>query len=126
MYNKYKNALIYCRVASKKQKGRNCSFSSLNIQEAICRKFAEGHGYKVLKIYRDIGKSGVTINRPSLLNLLTKCWEDDSVDAVIVQGTDRLTRSIRDYLLVRSIFKRTGVKLEIVDVKMFSTPKYLN
>jgi site-specific DNA recombinase len=106
--NTTKKALIYCRVSTEDQAKEGYS---LDAQEKFCGKFAEEYGYQTTKIYRDEGKSGTSLNRPALQDLLAQCQQDKSVNAVIVQETDRLARNTKDHLTIRAILKKADIKL---------------
>ena len=101
-------ALIYCRVSTEEQAKNN---NSLRTQEILCRRFAESSGHKVAAVYVDDGKSATNLNRPALQDLIARCQQDKSIDAVIVQETDRLARNTNDHLTVKAVLKRAGVKL---------------
>jgi len=101
-------ALVYCRVSTEEQAEKGYS---LDAQEKLCRSFAENNGYGVLNVFRDEGKSGSTLNRAALKDLLSKCQEDKSVSAVIVQETDRLARNTQDHLTIKALLQKAGVKL---------------
>jgi len=103
-----KKALIYCRVSTEEQAEKGYS---LEAQEKLCQSFAKSNGYKEVGVYRDEGKSGTTLNRPALKDLLSKCQEDKSISAVIVQETDRLARNTKDHLTIKAILKKTDTKL---------------
>lgn len=105
--NKIKKVVAYCRVSSQEQ----TEGYSLDTQEKFCRKFADDNGYKVIEVYRDEGKSGTSLNRPALQDLLAKCQEDKDINAVVVQETDRLARNTKDHLTIRAMLKKAGVKL---------------
>ncbi|MBU2539569.1 recombinase family protein [Patescibacteria group bacterium] len=103
-----KNALIYCRVSTEEQVKEGYS---LDAQEKFCAKFAENDDYRIVEVFRDEGKSATTLDRPALQDLLAKCQQDDSVDAVFVQETDRLARNTKDHLTIRAVLQKAGVKL---------------
>jgi len=102
-----KKALIYCRVSTEEQAKEGYS---LNAQENFCRKFAENNEYYIDGIYRDEGKTATNLNRPALQDLLAKCQQDKSIDAVIFQDTDRLARNTQDHHTIRNILKKANVK----------------
>ena len=106
--NTIKKALIYCRVSTEDQAREGYS---LDAQEKFCIKFAQEYGYQITKTYRDEGKSATTLNRPALQDLLAKCQQDRSVNAVIVQETDRLARNTKDHLTIRALLKKADIKL---------------
>jgi DNA invertase Pin-like site-specific DNA recombinase len=101
-------ALIYCRVSTEEQAQQGYS---LEAQEKFCRQFATNNGYEVAGVYRDEGKSGTTLDRPALKDLLSKIQQKNSVAAVIVQETDRLSRNTKDHLTIRALLQKSGVKL---------------
>lgn len=101
-------ALIYCRVSTEEQAEKGFS---LDAQEKFCRNFAKDNGYTVTTVYRDEGKSATSLNRPALQDLLSKCQQDKSIDAAIVQETDRLARNTKDHLTIKALLKKADVKL---------------
>ncbi len=100
-------ALVYCRVSSEEQ----VHGYSLDAQEKSCKRFAETNKLKVLKVYRDEGKSATNLDRPALQDLLSRCKESKGIEAVIVQETDRLARKTQDHLAIKAILKKAGVRL---------------
>lgn len=101
-------ALIYCRVSTEEQAE---SGHSLETQEKTCRQFALHNGYQVMAVYRDEGKSGTNLERPGIKALLALVQENNSVDAVIVQETDRLARNTKDHLTIRALLQKAAIKL---------------
>jgi DNA invertase Pin-like site-specific DNA recombinase len=108
-------ALIYCRVSTEEQAEKGYS---LDVQEKLCRSFALGDGYKIAGVYRDEGKSGTSLNRPALKDMLTRCQDDKSLKAVIVQETDRLARNTQDHLTIKALLGKSGVRLISVNQPM--------
>ena len=100
--------LIYCRVSTEEQAEKGYS---LDTQEKLCRDFAGRNGYRVARVYRDEGKSGTTLDRPALQDLLAKCTDGEPIGAVVVQETDRLARNTHDHLTIRALLKKANVKL---------------
>src|ERR1700692_4712840 len=102
------NCLIYCRVSTEEQANQGYS---LDTQEKLCRDFAERQGYSVSGVYRDEGKSGTTLGRPALQDLLAQRIKGTTIQAVIVQETDRRARNTHDHLTIRALLQKAGVKL---------------
>ena len=100
--------LVYCRVSTEEQ--ANQGFS-LDTQEKLCRDFAERGGYRVAGVCRDEGRSGTTLDRPALQDLLAQCTKGTTINAVVVQETDRLARNTHDHLTIRAILQKAGIKL---------------
>ena len=99
---------VYCRVSTEEQADKGYS---LDTQEQLCREFATRSGYAVRGVYRDEGRSGTTLDRPALQELLAACSRGRQIEAVIVQETDRLARNTHDHLTIRALLQKAGVKL---------------
>lgn len=104
-----KKALIYCRVSTEEQ--AQDGHHSLSAQKSICSKLAIDLGYNIVEIFEDPGKSATNMNRPGLQDMLIRCQEDKSIEAVFVQDTDRLARNTNDHLTIKAILQKAGVKL---------------
>ena len=108
--------MVYCRVSTDEQAREGYS---LDAQEKLCRQFCNNNNYRVLGVFRDEGKSATNINRQALQDMLVKCQEEkESINAVIVQETDRLARNTKDHLTIRAILKKAGIKLISVNQPM--------
>lgn len=101
-------AFIYCRVSTEEQAREGYS---LDAQEKLCVKFAQEHGYTVAGVYRDEGRSGTSLHRPALQDMLARCQQDGNVSAVVVQETDRLARNTLDHLTIRAVLNKAGAEL---------------
>jgi len=78
---------------------------SLAAQEARIKAYCEAKGWNLLRVYRDEGVSGKSLNRPGIQSLISDL-EDDGVDVVVILKLDRLTRSVRDLgALIDDLFK---------------------
>lgn len=102
------NALIYCRVSTEEQAQEGFS---LDAQEKFCRNFADQNGFRIAGVYRDEGKSGTTLDRPALKDLLEYCQQENKVGAVLVQETDRLARNTKDHLTIKAMLQKAEVRL---------------
>ncbi len=101
-------ALIYCRVSTEEQAQEGYS---LDAQEKYCRQFAQNNGYAVCGIYRDEGRSGTKLDRPALQEMLAKVQQDKSVNAILVQETDRLARNTKDHLTIKALLQKEDTRL---------------
>jgi site-specific DNA recombinase len=102
-----KNAAIYARVSSDRQKEQNTIAS----QTALLLEYAESHDYLVSKewIFEDDGYSGSILNRPGLERLRDLASEG-VLEAVLVYGPDRLSRKYAYQVLLLEEFTRRGVE----------------
>ena len=68
---------------------------SLDEQEDRLRKLCEFKGYKIYKVYREVGVSAKNTNRPKFKEMIQD-MKDGKINKIIVYKLDRLTRSIKD------------------------------
>ena len=101
-------ALIYSRVSTEEQAKEGYS---LDAQQNFCSNFAKHNNYRITGVYRDEGKSATNLKRPALQDLLAKCQQDKSIDAVIVQETDRLARNTQDHLTIKAMLRKADIRL---------------
>jgi len=100
------NCLIYIRVSSEEQtKG-----FSIDNQERSCLEYAKAQGYEVREVFREMGKSARTSNRPELQRLFKEI-EADPPTAIICLKIDRMFRNITDFSKTRKDLKKKGVKI---------------
>jgi len=104
-----KNAILYLRVSTEEQ----VENYSMGTQEEICSREAERMGYTVTQVFREEGKSAKTITgRVELIRLLEYCRKHKKdVQAVIFYKTDRLSRQMTDYLIIKEKLNRMGIRL---------------
>lgn len=98
-----KRAFIYTRVSTLEQ----ANGYSISEQESRLKSYAEAKGYKVIKVFSDIGISGGTLNRPQLKEMIQ---DIKNTDMVLVYKLDRLSRSQKDTLhLIEEVFIKNSV-----------------
>lgn len=87
-------------------------FSSLDSQRELCEKYIgsqAGEGWLALPThYDDGGFSGGNLNRPALKALLEDVRQR-KIDIVVVYKIDRLSRSLRDFLNLVTLFEAHNV-----------------
>jgi len=87
-----KDAVIYCRVSSKKQKLEG---KGLKSQADRCRDYCEERNYRVTKVFGDdITGSGDFMKRPEMKKLIDYLSKNNHKDFVVV--FDDLKRFARD------------------------------
>ncbi len=103
------DAIIYLRVSTEEQVDN----FSLDTQEELCRKEAVRKGFRVIRIFREEGKSAKTITgRPELMELLHFCKKNNrTLGAVIIYRLDRLSRQTSDYLSIRKSLISNNIEL---------------
>ncbi|MFN0134997.1 MAG: recombinase family protein [Phycisphaerae bacterium] len=101
---------IYTRTSSDER--LNSDFNSLDAQREACAHYIssrKGDGWVALTdAYSDAGFSGKNTERPALQRLLEDI-KAGKVDAVVIYKLDRISRSLRDFLSLLSIFEGHGV-----------------
>ena len=83
-------AAIYTRFSSHMQRE-----ASIEDQERLCRERAEREGWEVAALFADRAMSGASMLRPGLQALL-EAASDGSVDVVLAEALDRLSRDQAD------------------------------
>lgn len=101
-------AYIYARVSTEEQAEKG---KSIETQIRLCRKWAKDNQYDILGEFIDEGKSATSMNRPALKDLMIKVQDKGTIDALIIQDTDRLARNTLDHLSIKTLFKKRGVKI---------------
>ncbi len=104
-----KRCAIYTRTAT--QDDQTNLLQRLSCEKYIIGKGKEGWALST-QIYEDNGVSGDTIIRPALQRLMEDIVEGE-IDIVIVQGIDRLSRSV-------SVFSQIIEFLNFYDVPLVS------
>lgn len=103
------SCVIYLRVSDAQQ----IRGSSLADQEAVCRAWAAREGFKVVKIYRDDGRSAFkddVRHRPQFAQLLVDA-AGRRFKAVLVYKLDRFARRARIFHSSRYQLEQAGVQL---------------
>src|SRR5215203_7192537 len=105
-----KQAVLYTRVSSDDQ----VRGYSLDQQIGALRKWAAREGYEILEEIRDEGWSGAYLERPGL-DRVRDLVEADSVDVVVAQDADRITREPAHRAFLDGEFERYGTRLVALD-----------
>lgn len=93
---------VYARVSSAENK------SNLESQAERLAAYCAARGYQVAKVVKEVG-SGINDARPKLLALL----EDQTINLIVVEHKDRLTRFGFRYL--DTLLKTQGRQIEVVN-----------
>ena len=119
-YIKKVRVAIYVRVSTKEQAMEGYSIGE---QTERLTKFAEAHGWTIVKIYTDAGHSGADTNRPDLQQMIEDI-KSGIIDKVLVYKLDRLSRSQKDTLdLIENVFLENNTDFESMTEKLdTSTP----
>ena len=94
---------IYTRVSAAENK------DNLDGQAIRLRDYCAAKGYPVTRVVKEIG-SGVNDTRPKLLKLLT----DPSVNLIVVEHKDRLTRF--GYHYIEQLLKMQDRRIEVINL----------
>ena len=101
-----KRVAIYARVSTQEQVENG---NSLEFQIDKLKAYCQLHELKVVGEYIDAGVSGAKFSRPALNRLKD---DIDKIDIVLIYKLDRLSRSIKDtMLLIEDVFKPNNIDL---------------
>ncbi len=112
-------AIVYVRVSSSDQ----VQGFSLDVQEKVCRDFADRHGWTVGLVAREEGESAKTTDRRELqrvLGVLSKPRHGYS--CFLVYDLTRFTRDTGDYLSLKARLAAAGVRLVAVTQPIEDSP----
>jgi len=106
-----KRCVIYLRVSTAEQAAPG--HHSLDAQQILCSRYADGAGFQVVEILRDEGYSGRTVNRPGMRRLIeyTSPHPPTPIQVILVQDTSRMGRDTTEYLLFRRQLRERGIEL---------------
>lgn len=104
---KTKTVLGYLRVSTEDQADFGLS---ITVQEQRCREAAEKEGRKNIMVIKDEGRSGKTLHREGIQEVI-RLVEQDQVSDIYVTHSDRLARNHMDHLYLRSIFRKHSAVL---------------
>jgi site-specific DNA recombinase len=100
---------IYCRVSTSMQAEDEIPLQG---QVEECEKFAQGKGWRVVKVYSDAGFSGGTIDRPGFQEMYHAAKEKPHpFDIVLTWRSNRLFRDVEARLAYSRMFKSAGVRI---------------
>ena len=105
--SEYRKCGLYVRVSTERQAVEG---ESLDEQEERLREFCRVRNWKVVKVYREEGKSAKDTNRPAFKELL-KGIENGLIDTLVVKKLDRLSRSIIDFEKIYNFLQSHHVDL---------------
>lgn len=104
---------IYARVSSDEQASKE--FSSVEVQEAVCRRWIEANGYTFVGCYSDEARTGTSLARPGFKKLLAE-GQAGCFDALAVTYMSRLGRG-RAYHNAEYELQKTQIKVLTVEEK---------
>ena len=119
-----KSAVIYLRVSSAGQvnKGSDPEGYSIPAQREVCRRYAEQLGAEVLQEYVEPGKSGTSLDRPALQQML-KDLAELKPDFAIFYDLSRVCRNDFDaQYLWREISEKHGCLIQSTRERVDGSP----
>jgi len=107
--------LIRCAIYTRQSVAREIDLTSCEVQRERCEAFVGSMQYEgwicLAERFDDVGVSGGSLDRPGLRRLV-KAIAAGQVDPVVVHRFDRLTRSLRDWVVLREPSRRSLLPLE--------------
>lgn len=112
---KVMRAVIYARYSSENQRD-----ASIDDQVEICRRYLEGQGWRLTKVYADRAISGASRHRPEYQQLIADA-EGGCFDVIVCEALDRLGRKLSDVADLHDRLQFVGVKLYAVNLGAVTT-----
>src|SRR3546814_13110333 len=102
-------AVIYCRVSTKKQAREG---NGLGSQETRCREYAKHRGHQVVGVFTD-DVSGKLAQRPGFDDMLASIRKSRKAGmVVIIDDISRMARDVRNHFDLKESIFRAGATLE--------------
>lgn len=111
-------AIIYCRVSSEKQAAD--AKTSLDNQEATCRRACEDRDYKVVQVLNEVDKRW-ELDRPELAKA-REAIRTGEADILMAMTVDRLSGDGKHLYLILDDIEKAGGRLEFADQELEDTP----
>ena len=109
--------MIRDAIYTRQSVSRDDDPGSCDVQFMTCREFARAEGEPGLhwtgQRFDDEGCSGATLDRPAMRRL-RKVIDLGGIDRLYAVALDRLTRNMRDAVVLLDEFERAGVELRLV------------
>ena len=103
---------IYCRVSTIDQKNNGLSMEE---QIRLCQEKAHQEGYSILEVIKDDGKSGGSLKRAGMQQLM-KLSIEKKIGALFTVHSDRIARNTENYLSLRALFRNNQVKVFFIQL----------
>jgi DNA invertase Pin-like site-specific DNA recombinase len=100
-----KTTALYYRVANSRTDG---VYLDNQMQKLLC--YAKEQGFGSFALYADIGKSGITLDRPAL-NALKSDIRAGRVGEIVVKDVSRIARSFIPFMEFAEWIKSCGVEM---------------
>jgi site-specific DNA recombinase len=117
---KKKEAAIYARVSSQKQKDE----ATINSQLDALKTYAKENNFSVNEnfIFLDDGVTGTTLQRPGL-DELRDMLRSETIEVILIYAPDRLARNYSHQLILLEEFRKYGVKACFLNDPPEDTPE---
>lgn len=114
-----KKAFGYVRTATKVAS----EFNSIENQTKLIKDYCEKNNIELVKVYSDPAKSGIKPNRPALHRLLRKV-DKTQANFIVITEPDRLSRSVSEFLTIKSLLRKAGVEILTVNHGLAKTDPF--
>lgn len=101
-----KEAVVYCRVSTKKQMVKE---NSLDGQELECKELADKYGFVIRSFFAE-DKTGTSTARAEYQKMISYIKRNKNITVLIVWKRDRLSRNREDYVLLNKVLRERGIK----------------
>lgn len=104
-----KKAVLYARVSSKEQEKEGYSIPA---QIKLLNEYAERQGFQVVKEYVD-AETAKRVGRTNFQLMLERIKQGEA-SILLVEKTDRLTRNLKDEVLIDDLIQSKGLEVHYV------------
>ncbi len=103
-------AVIYARVSSKDQEVEGFSIPA---QLKLLNEYANKHGHLVIQEFFDVD-TGKKVARKAFTAMIKLLKDDRTIQHILVEKTDRLTRNFTSYVQIDNLIDNIGLQVHLV------------
>ena len=97
--------------------------TSLDLQERLCREYAQREGIAIHAVFVERGESAKTVDRTEFIKAIAFCaTKRNAIDYFIVYKIDRFSRNQTDYAITKQRLKKYGTEIRSVSEKIDDSP----
>ena len=111
-----KRAGVYTRQATERAGG-----SPVSLQEELCRRLCEQHGWQVVAVESDTA-SGLDEDRPAW-NRIVKMAEAEAIDVIVASDPDRISLTGTQFRMLNELTVKHGVGFATVMSGIHTSPE---
>lgn len=114
------NTVVYVRTTV----SEGSQDDSLATQLRTCVAYADKRGYRIVRVFQEVGEQTQSTDGPEFRKMLAYCEKSmGGIEGIIVSSTDRISRNVDDFIALGKNLKHIGTRLLLADQEQDDTPE---